>query len=338
MSELVRLKRAVIREEIVALTGDYTAAIILNQFIYWSERTRDFDQFIIEENKRIEKFLIDGKDIDKTNGWIYKTAKELINECMLMNRTKVRKKEEYQSKSIQESTCLEYIDYLVSSGWLEQRKNPKFGYDRTYQYRVDLVKIFNQLLDLGYILQDYKISTSFIPQLRKLKLQSLKNEEGILLVENVDKASESEEATSKIQIQTSENEDYTSKVEIETPKNEEQYHRLHTNTTFNITSEQREKEIQSSYNILTDHINTILEVIRNNDSVSDVSFNTWIKETVGKAFIDNGFIIIPCLNNFTKEILEMKYSDLIRIHFKSIDSLKKFELRFDVLEGKYQAS
>jgi len=38
------LKRIVIKEELVVLTGDYRKAILLNQFLYWSERVKDFDK------------------------------------------------------------------------------------------------------------------------------------------------------------------------------------------------------------------------------------------------------------------------------------------------------
>ncbi len=48
------LKRVVIKEELVALTGDATKAIILNQLLYWSQRTRDFDKFLDEEKSRCD--------------------------------------------------------------------------------------------------------------------------------------------------------------------------------------------------------------------------------------------------------------------------------------------
>lgn len=47
-----KLKRVVIKEELVALTGDAISALVLNQFIYWSERRHDFDKFIKEERER----------------------------------------------------------------------------------------------------------------------------------------------------------------------------------------------------------------------------------------------------------------------------------------------
>jgi hypothetical protein len=49
MNGPIKLKRAVIKEEYVALTGSVDKALILNQFVYWSERVRDFDLFVKEE-------------------------------------------------------------------------------------------------------------------------------------------------------------------------------------------------------------------------------------------------------------------------------------------------
>ena len=43
------LKRVVIKEELVELTGDFRPALILNQFIYWIEKMYDTDKYILEE-------------------------------------------------------------------------------------------------------------------------------------------------------------------------------------------------------------------------------------------------------------------------------------------------
>ena len=54
-----KLKRAVIKEELVELTGDFRPALILNQFIYWIERMYDTDKYILEEfAKDVETDLI----------------------------------------------------------------------------------------------------------------------------------------------------------------------------------------------------------------------------------------------------------------------------------------
>src|SRR5699024_12010135 len=44
----------VIKEEYVKLTGSTEEAIILNQFIYWSERTKDVSKYLLEEKTRLE--------------------------------------------------------------------------------------------------------------------------------------------------------------------------------------------------------------------------------------------------------------------------------------------
>lgn len=78
-----KLKRIVIKEELVALTGDFKLAIVLNQMLYWSERVADFDQFILEEKNRLKAEKMDDRVLPYRHGWIYKTASELGNECMI---------------------------------------------------------------------------------------------------------------------------------------------------------------------------------------------------------------------------------------------------------------
>ena len=139
-----KLKRVVIKEELTALTGDIVKAIILNQFIYWSERVQDFDKFISEEKSRAEQAGTE-INIEYTKGWIYKSAEELSEETMLkMSASSIRK----------------HLKELIDKGWLLERTNPIHKWDRTKQYRVNLLKIQNDLWELGYVLQDYKIPFS----------------------------------------------------------------------------------------------------------------------------------------------------------------------------------
>lgn len=135
-----KLKRVVIKEELVKLTGDVDKAAILNQFIYWSERTKDVDKYILEERNRASK---NGEDINinLTNGWIYKTGDEMAEEIMICKpRTAARKMAE-----------------LVEMGYLEQRNNPYNTWDRTLQYRVNFIKVIKDLNKLGYSLEDYPL-------------------------------------------------------------------------------------------------------------------------------------------------------------------------------------
>jgi|LFRM01.1.fsa_nt_gb hypothetical protein len=149
MKEPKRLKRVVIKEEFVALTGSVEKAIILNQLLYWSERIKDFDKFITEENARKEKHGIEEIE-DLCHGWIYKTSLELSEETML-------------GKSPQ--TIRRHLDELIEKGWIQARKNPKYKWDQTYQYRVNIVKIQSDLFELGYPLDGYEHSFSPISKM-----------------------------------------------------------------------------------------------------------------------------------------------------------------------------
>ena len=136
----VKIKKAVIREDLLSITNDFRKAIILNQFIYWSERVSDADKFIEKENEIAKSNGEDEREL--FYGWIYKTAEELAEEIML---------------GISASQIRKYINELVESGYISKRNNPKCKWDRTLQYRVNLVKIAKSLKKNGYPLSDYKI-------------------------------------------------------------------------------------------------------------------------------------------------------------------------------------
>lgn len=72
---VVKIKKAVIREDLLSITNDFRKAIILNQFIYWSERVSDADKFIEKENEIARSNDEDEREL--FYGWIYKTAEEL---------------------------------------------------------------------------------------------------------------------------------------------------------------------------------------------------------------------------------------------------------------------
>lgn len=145
MNNINKLKRAIIKEELVALTGDFTKAVILNQFIYWSERVRDIDKFIEEEIRRLNTEGMDS-NISKQHGWIYKTAEELSEETML---------------GLSPSTIRRHVKVLVEKGWLSERKNPKYRWDNTLQYRPNIIKIQKDLHSLGYSLEGYPLQLEF---------------------------------------------------------------------------------------------------------------------------------------------------------------------------------
>ncbi len=148
-----KLKRVVIKEELVELTGDHTKALILNQFLYWGERTKDTDQFIQEEKVRDPS-----SNTEPTYGWIYKSAEELSNELML---------------GVSASTMRRHLSDIVESGYIDQRHNPNHKWDRKLQYRPNIIKIQTDLHALGYNLEGYPILENAFS---KMKNRSLQNE------------------------------------------------------------------------------------------------------------------------------------------------------------------
>jgi hypothetical protein len=134
-----KLKRIPLKEELVVLTGDYKLAIVLQQMIYWNERCSDFDKFIEEENKRKDENK--GASLtEKTNGWIYKKAAELSQETLM---------------NVSAKQILRYLKKLEENGWIESRNNPKYKWDKTLQYRLNLVKLMTDLNNIGYQLEGY---------------------------------------------------------------------------------------------------------------------------------------------------------------------------------------
>lgn len=135
-----KIKKAVLREDLLAITGDFRKAIILKQFIYWSERVSDADKFIEKENEIAKNNGEEEREL--FYGWIYKTADELAEEIMLgLSASQVRR----------------YVRDLVDMGFVSKRNNPKYKWDRTLQYRVNLVNIAKALKEKGYPLSEYKI-------------------------------------------------------------------------------------------------------------------------------------------------------------------------------------
>lgn len=175
--EVKKLKKIVIREELFTLTKDTFEAIILSQLIYWQERVNDFDKFIIEEKNRNIQEGKEKIDIQLTKGWMYKSATELKDECML---------------SISEVTIRRYLQKLIDKHYVECRKNPLNKWDRTLQYRVNMKFVISKVKSLGFDgLSGYKL------QEEAMKLQNedsyQKNEEAIPYTTNIDYYREEEE-------------------------------------------------------------------------------------------------------------------------------------------------
>ncbi|MCC3145764.1 hypothetical protein LJ207_10555 [Halanaerobium sp. Z-7514] len=197
------LKRAVIKEELVELTGDFLSAVIINQFIYWSERVRDYDQMLKEEKERLQILGENNDKYDFKNGWIFKTASELNEEIMT-------------GKS--DATIRRRIDKLVENEWIKRRRNPKNKQDRTYQYRVDIIKIQKDLLELGYSLDKYPLLVDEISNLQNAdsnlhdESSNLQNADSSL--QNADSSLQNAGTVPEITTETTSNNNNNNKIKI----------------------------------------------------------------------------------------------------------------------------
>lgn len=175
--EARKLKVVVIKEELFSITGDTFEAIILSQLLYWQDRVNDVDKFIIEERNRNPQLNEEESTIQLTNGWMYKTAKDLKDECML---------------SMSEVTIRRYLLSLIKKRFVECRKNPANKWDRTLQYRVNLKYVILKIKSFGFDgLSGYKL------QEVDMKLQNeesyQRNEEAIPYTTNIDYNRDKEE-------------------------------------------------------------------------------------------------------------------------------------------------
>jgi len=140
-----KLKRVPIKEELVEITGDYIKAVILQQFIYWSERTNDYDKFILEEKSQAERYGYEYV-AELKNGWIYKSSEQLSEETLLR---------------LKHTAMRTHIKALVEKGFLSERTNPLDRRDRTIQYRVNILAIQLDLLEHNYVLDGYSSPINF---------------------------------------------------------------------------------------------------------------------------------------------------------------------------------
>ena len=70
------------------------------------------------------------------------------------------------------NTTRKILNSFLEKGWLERRRNPKYKWDKTYQYRVNLIKIEGDLNKIGYHIQGSKLT------LRSVKIDTSKYQNG----------------------------------------------------------------------------------------------------------------------------------------------------------------
>lgn len=129
-------KRAVIKEELIAITNDATEALILNCLINETFISQKLDELIKAERKRADSI---GKNITMslTNGWFYKRAEDISKDIMIVDSVQtIRKK----------------LSALVEKHFIEEKSSDEYKFEKTRMYRVNLNVIEKALNDKGYIL------------------------------------------------------------------------------------------------------------------------------------------------------------------------------------------
>ena len=294
-----RLNRAVIKEELVALTGDFIKAVILQQFIYWSERIKDFDQFIMEETARAEMYNREIR-MDLTNGWIFKKAIELSEETML---------------GLKETAMRTHIGYLVDQGWLSRRRNPDEKWDKTFQYRVNLINIQLDLFKLGYVLEGYKHPFSSVDIMAIIEAENAIKSEARL---TTSRTSENEVRDSENELRTSESEFRASDIEVRSSENG--LRRFEKRGAIPETTPETTPETNYLINKTWEKF---LNIIRT--KVSDQVYTTFFQQT--KVLLNNSKLFITCSNSFSQSWLKDRYRDLIKNTLLLIDpNITEFEI------------
>lgn len=127
--EVKKLKVAVVREELVAITNDFIIAIILNHFLELTNKLNDCDK-MLEEERAIAEKCGSKINIEPKAGWIYTTYDKLLEETMI---------------NISESTLKRKIDWLVENEYIFTRANKARKRGSTKEYKVNLPKVINDV-------------------------------------------------------------------------------------------------------------------------------------------------------------------------------------------------
>lgn len=118
-------------------------ALILNQFVFWTERLPEADReaYLHEELQRASRAEPDGSL--PQHGWIYRKLEQIVAECMLY---------------VSDSAMRSYMRELVRLGYLFCRPNTRNPWDRTLEYRLNLAHLCRRMHECGFTLAGYRFS------------------------------------------------------------------------------------------------------------------------------------------------------------------------------------
>lgn len=120
-------------------------ALIINQFLFWTERAPDRHLYLEEERQRVLRPSPAGDSEDDLPryGWIYRKIEQLIEDIML---------------DISETSMRDYLKQLVRMGYLYCRRNTRNPWDQTREYRLNLAYLYRRLHENGFTMLGYTFS------------------------------------------------------------------------------------------------------------------------------------------------------------------------------------
>lgn len=137
-----------IKEEFVALTGDFKSAALLHKLLWWQSFMFQMDKDIMEEVKFLrdqgQENLAKRKEETLTHGWFFKQYNQMEKEMMGF---------------IKKSTAEEKMKTLIKEKWVLVKRSDKKTDKKNY-YKMNIEKIQEDLHKLGYVLNGYKLSIS----------------------------------------------------------------------------------------------------------------------------------------------------------------------------------
>ena len=121
-------------EEFTALTKSYDLAVLLNQMMYWTQQTKDFDLMLLEE-----VYIQLDESMPPCFGWIRKPAEKFLTEIYI---------------PVSRMTMRRYLKSLMDQGWIRIRATSFSEWDKSTEYRVNIGTLYNALTFLRQGLSD----------------------------------------------------------------------------------------------------------------------------------------------------------------------------------------
>lgn len=127
------LKKISLQEGLMALTRNTSQALLLSQFLQWTQDCYGFDEILAEENKERTRLGQGPANVAPREGWFYASLQGMADACMLLS----------SQKSLES-----FVATLLQQGWLEMR--PATPCAQKCQYRVNLGALEADLKKIGY--------------------------------------------------------------------------------------------------------------------------------------------------------------------------------------------